>query len=110
MIFNLLLRECLYKSSLLNYYEKQNVRGNTMFGLKRLGKKTIKVLRAKNDNNAEISFFDVKEMYEAAYAEKKKARVNIKRFKKLMAKATLMDMAYRSQLTKAQPFQYGRAA
>lgn len=82
------------------------VRGNTMFGLKRLGKKTIKVLRAKNDNHAEISFFDVKEVYEAAYAEKEKARVNIKRFKQLMAKATLMDMAYRAQLTNARAYKY----
>ncbi|NQZ14680.1 MAG: hypothetical protein HRT94_07650 [Alphaproteobacteria bacterium] len=77
-----------------------------MFGLKRLGKKTIKVLRAKNDNHAEISFFDVKEVYEAAYAEKEKARVNIKRFKQLMAKATLMDMAYRAQLTNARAYKY----
>lgn len=86
--------------------KKQIVRGNTMFGLKRLGKKTIKVLRAKNDNHAEISFFDVKEVYEAAYAEKEKARVNIKRFKQLMAKATLMDMAYRAQLTNARAYKY----
>lgn len=81
-----------------------------MFGLKRLGNKAIKVLIAKNDNNPEVSFFDVKELYDAAYAEKEQARVNIKRFKKLMAKAALMDMAYRAQLSKAQPFQYKKAA
>lgn len=65
---------------------------------------------AFNDNQAEISLFDVKELYDAAYEEKAKARVNLKKFRKLMGKATLLDLAYRAQLTKAEPFQYGRAA
>lgn len=65
---------------------------------------------ARNDNEQEISFFDVKELYEAAYAEKEKSRVNLKKFKKLMEKATFMDEAYRAQLLSAQPFEYGRAA
>ena len=65
---------------------------------------------AKNDNSAEISFVDVKELYDAAYAEKAKARVNLKKFRKLIEKAEMMDQAYRAQLIKAHPFQYRRAA
>ena len=65
---------------------------------------------AKNDNRAEISLFDVKELYDAAYEEKAKARVNLREFKKLMAKATQMDLAYRAQLQAAQAFEYGKAA
>lgn len=64
---------------------------------------------AKNDNVQEISFFDVKELYEAAYAEKAKIRVNLKKFQKLMEKATQMDEAYRAQLMQAKPFQYKAA-
>jgi hypothetical protein len=65
---------------------------------------------AQNDNGAEISFFDVKELYEAAYAEKARARVNLKRFKALMEKATRLDEAYRAQLGLNQAQKYGRAA
>ena len=65
---------------------------------------------AFNDNQAEISLFDVKELYDAAYAEKAKARVNLKKFRRLMEKATQLDLAYRAQLAQEKPFQYGRAA
>lgn len=81
-----------------------------MWGIQRIRSKAVKALNAKNDNFKEVTFFDVKELYDAAYAEKAKGRVSIKRFKKLMAKATLMDMAYRAQLSKAKPFQYKSAA
>lgn len=65
---------------------------------------------AQNDNSGEISLFDVKELYDAAYAEKAKARVNLRKFRKLMGKAIELDNAYRAQLLAAEPFQYGRAA
>lgn len=65
---------------------------------------------ALNDNQGEISLFDVKELYDAAYAEKAKARVNLKKFQKLMEKANQLDMAYREQLAHAKPFQYRSAA
>lgn len=64
---------------------------------------------AKNDNGQEISFIDVKELYDEAYAEKAKARVNLKHFKVLLAKASELDMAYRAQLSKAKSFQYKEA-
>ncbi len=65
---------------------------------------------AKNDNQAEISLFDVKELYDAAYAEKANARVNLKKFKTLIEKAEKLDAAYRDQLMGVEPFQYGKAA
>lgn len=65
---------------------------------------------ARNDNAQEISFFDVKELYEAAYEEKAKIRVNLKKFQKLMEKATQMDEAYRAQLINAKAIKYGEAA
>lgn len=65
---------------------------------------------AKNDNLDEISLFDVKELYDAAYEEKAKARVNLKRFKALMAKAAQLDEAYRAQLSVDQAEKYGVAS
>ena len=65
---------------------------------------------AKNDNCAEISFLDVKELYDAAYAEKAKARVNLKKFQKLIEKAAQMDTAYREQLVTAKTLQYKKLA
>lgn len=67
-------------------------------------------ITAKNDNLEEISFVDVKELYDAAFAEKAKARVNLKRFKTLMAKAEQMDTAYRVQLGLLQATRYEEAA
>jgi hypothetical protein len=64
---------------------------------------------AKNDNQGEISLFDVKELYDAAFAEKAKAKVNLKRFKALMAKAEQMDAAYRTQLGLFQATRYEEA-
>jgi hypothetical protein len=65
---------------------------------------------AKNDNQGEISLFDVKELYDAAFAEKAKARVSLKRFKALMVKAEQMDAAYRAQLSLFQATRYEEAA
>jgi len=70
-----------------------------------------KILRklARNDNQAEISVFDVKELYDAAYAEKAKARVNLKKFRVLIEKAEKMDALYRGQLHQIQTIRYGEA-
>jgi len=65
---------------------------------------------ANNDNQGDISFIDVKELYDTAYAEKAKARVNIKRFQVLIAKAEQLDEAYRIQLGLAVQARYGEAA
>lgn len=72
-------------------------KGNTMF----------KLLKKENE---EISFVDVKQLYDAAYAEKDKARVNLKKFKRLLTKAMRLDALYRAQLIKTEPFRYKEAA
>ena len=81
-----------------------------MIILKKIGGRAWKAFRPQNDNKGEISLFDVKEYYDAAYAEKDKARVNIKRFLSLLEKATKLDAAYREQLSKANAARYERAA
>ena len=67
---------------------------------------------AKNDNGQEINLFDVKELYDAAYAEKAKERVDLRVFQKLLDQAERLDRAYRQQLAlkMAQPFTYRQAA
>lgn len=65
---------------------------------------------ARNDNHGDISFVDVKELYDTAYAEKAKARVNIKRFKALISKAEQLDEAYRVQLGLITQARYGEVA
>jgi hypothetical protein len=54
-------------------------------------------------NENDISFFDVKELYDAAYAEKAAARTSLSRFKALMAQAEALDTAYRAQLAARRP-------
>lgn len=72
----------------------------------------MRKLAGNNDNGQEISLFDVKALYDAAYAEKAKARVNLRRFKVLLEAAEKMDVLYREQLSAqaAQPFEYRKAA
>jgi hypothetical protein len=71
--------------------------------------KTIKKMRGAimamvgQANENDISFFDVKELYDSAYAEKAIARDHIRRFKTLMAQAELLETAYRSQLAARRP-------
>ena len=65
---------------------------------------------ALNDNKGEISLFDVKELYDAAYAEKAKARVNLKKYRILIQKAQKMDILYRNQLIQARVLKFGEAA
>ena len=81
-----------------------------MIALKKIGSRAWKALHPNNDNKGEISLFDVKELYDAAYTEKEKARVNLKSFRALLAKAMKLDAAYREQLAQASTIRYGRAA
>ncbi len=46
----------------------------------------------------DITFFDVKELYNLAYAEKAQARNALRRYRRMAAKAQAMDEAYRAQL------------
>ena len=58
-----------------------------------------------------IHFMDVKDLYDAAGEAKAQARVNLKQYKALMAKAEKLDAAYRAQLERDAPsFQKGQVA
>lgn len=62
------------------------------------------------DNQNQISVFDVKALYDAAYEEKDKARTNLKAFKAQLKTAEKLDKAYRAQIKAQQARLYGRAA
>lgn len=81
-----------------------------MITLKKIGSRAWKVLHPKNDNQSEISLLDVKELYDAAYAEKANARVSLRHFRILLEKAQKLDAAYRAQLGQINTARYGRAA
>ncbi len=49
---------------------------------------------------AAVSLFDVKELYDLAYAEKAKGTEGVNAFKKILAEAVKLDLAYRRQLSK----------
>jgi hypothetical protein len=49
---------------------------------------------------AELSLLDVKELYDLAYSEKDKGAEGEAAFKKILAEAVKLDLAYRRQLTK----------
>ena len=55
-------------------------------------------------NNVPLSLFDVKELYDQAYAEKAKGTNGEEAFKELLAEAVKMDMAYRRQLAQASSY------
>ncbi len=65
-----------------------------MWGLKQGIQRVLGVKASKKD----ISFFDVKQLYNQAYEEKAKARNAIRQFKKIEKRAKAMDEAYRAQL------------
>lgn len=54
-------------------------------------------------NENEISFFDVKMLYDAAFEEKAAARASLKRYQALMAQAETLEIAYRAQLAARRP-------
>lgn len=60
-------------------------------------------------SNTEISIFDVKQLYDAAYDELNRVRDGISQFDLLIARAEKLDAQYRSQLVDAPTFSYGRA-
>ena len=55
---------------------------------------------AETEKEVILSLFDVKEIYDLAYAEKEKGAAGEEAFKKLLAEAVKMDLAYRRQLNK----------
>lgn len=66
----------------------------------------------QKDTDQEISFMDVKALYDAAYAEKAKSAVDFVKLNALMMRAEKMANQYRRQLTlkATKPFTYKRVA
>lgn len=81
-----------------------------MWNLIQAGSKTNKSIKPLNDNQSEISFFDVKDLYERAYAYKAENATDVARFHLLMAKAQKMDNAYRNQLELKQSVRFSQKA
>ncbi|HPF79028.1 MAG TPA: hypothetical protein PLF01_07010 [Alphaproteobacteria bacterium] len=81
-----------------------------MIAIKRFDSQTTETIIAHNDNMAEISFFDVKELYEIAYAEKSADGTPSPRFNLLLKRAEKMDTAYRAQLALQTTIRYQKAA
>ena len=81
-----------------------------MWNLREAGSKSDKMIKPLNDNQGEISFFDVKDLYEKAYAYKAKKTSDIAKFHLMMAKAQKMDNAYRAQLNLIQIMRHEKAA
>lgn len=78
--------------------------------IKTAGQRFFAFLYGDEANQNEISFFDVKALYDSAYDEKAKARACMKTFKTLLEQAEILDLAYRAQLAERQARLYGKAA
>ncbi len=81
-----------------------------MNSIKCVGQRFAAWFSGAGANENLISLFDVKELYDAAYDEKAKARACLKTFKTLLEQAEALDLAYRAQLKAEQTRLYGRAA
>ncbi len=81
-----------------------------MKSIKCVGQRFIALFKGYEANQNEISLFDVKELYDAAYDEKARARASLKTFKALLDKAEMLDAAYRAQLQAERMRLYGKAA
>jgi hypothetical protein len=70
------------------------------------GQNVEKLLEQQTENRQyivqELSVFDVKELYDHAYAEKDKGPQFYNGFRQLLAKAVKLDMEYRRQLRAQQ--------
>ncbi len=64
----------------------------------------------KDTLTTDISYVDVKTLYDAAYAELDKIGGHILTFQALLSKAETLDHAYRTQLAHYSQYRYGRAA
>lgn len=62
-----------------------------------VGRRITRMLTPKKTNQ-EITFFEVKELYNLAYEQKAQARNALRQFRQIEAKARAMDEAYRAQL------------
>ncbi len=63
-----------------------------------VGRKIGRIIKGLKGQTSEITFFEVKELYNAAYEQKAQARNALRQFKRIEAQARRMDAAYRAQL------------
>ena len=68
-----------------------------MIGFCEVGRKVVKALKHRNQLK-EITFFEVKELYNLAYEQKAQARNALRQYRRIEARAKAMDNAYRAQL------------
>ncbi|MCB1468035.1 MAG: hypothetical protein KDK08_13045 [Rhizobiaceae bacterium] len=62
------------------------------------GKRFLSLVSGEEANQNGISLFEVKSLYDAAYAEKAQARARLKDFRARLKAAECLDAAYRRQL------------
>ncbi len=67
-----------------------------MINFSGMGRKISKVFKA--DKAQDITFFEVKELYNLAYEQKAQARNALRQYRQIAIKAQKMDEAYRAQL------------
>lgn len=80
-----------------------------MNSIKCVGQRFMALFLGYEANQNEISFFDVKALYDSAYQEKAKARTCLKTFKVLLEQAEVLDLAYRAQIEAQKTRLYGKA-
>lgn len=69
-----------------------------MSKLKQAKSQFIKLFQTDISNQNRINLLDVKALYDAAYAEKDKARTSIKKFNARLQQAQTLDTLYRAQI------------
>jgi len=77
--------------------------------IKHLGRHFLSLVVDQGANQNGISLFDVKELYDAAYEEKGKARACLLTFRTLLDKAEALDAAYRAQIATDRSRLYRKA-
>jgi len=77
-----------------------------MLNLQDLGSLENKVIAPMNDNMDEISYLDVKELYEIAYQVLPADGQETIQFNNLLKKAEMLDLAYRAQLSIKSTMRY----
>ena len=89
-------KEQLFRSAMVPMFLPKNIKTNMEQPMADDAQKN----KRTQEQDATVSLFDVKELYDLAYAEKAKGAEEVDNFKKILAEAVKLDMAYRRQLTK----------
>lgn len=79
-----------------------------MLNLRKLGAQTAKTITPANDSIREISYLDVKDLYDSAYAQISNQSTNI--FQTALNRADMLGKAYLAQLDFNEKNRYKLAA